>query len=183
MSSRKEYSSEIGIPESVKTSFERNLLNIEGPQGTTSRIFAHPRIIISLESNKIMLKTLGNVSKREKKMLNTFEAHIQNMVDGVVKSYNYKLKICSGHFPMTVSIDKDHLLIKNFLGEKIPRKAKIIKNVKVTVNGDIINVSSVDKELAGKMSSIIEQSTRITNKDRRRFMDGIWMIEKGVQNG
>ena len=83
---------------------------------------------------------------------------------------------------MTVSIDKDHLLIKNFLGEKIPRKAKIIKNVKVTVNGDIINVSSVDKELAGKMSSIIEQSTRITNKDRRRFMDGIWMIEKGVQN-
>jgi len=77
MSSRKEYSSEIGIPESVKTSFERNLLNIEGPQGTTSRIFAHPRIIISLESNKIMLKTLGNVSKREKKMLNTFEAHIQ----------------------------------------------------------------------------------------------------------
>lgn len=182
MLTKKEFNATIEIPEGTTVSFMDNLMVVSGPKGETSRAFAHPKLKIELNDKEINLKTMGNVSKREKKMLNTFTAHIKNMVNGVKNTYNYKLKVCSGHFPMSLSIDKDSLLIKNFLGEKIPRKVKLLNNVKVDINGDIVSVSSVDKELAGKMSSSIEQATRITNKDRRRFMDGVWIIEKGIQN-
>ena len=183
MTENKQYSSEIEIPQGVNVTLNSFLVTVNGPKGSTMRKFAHPKILIVISENKIMLNTYGSVSKREKKVLNTFTAHLKNMVDGVTIPYLYKLKICSGHFPMNVSIDKETLIIKNFLGEKIPRKVKLTKNVQVSVTGDIISVSSVDKELAGMMSSSIEQSTRITNKDRRKFMDGIWMIEKSIQNG
>ena len=183
MINKKQYLGEVVFPEGVNVTMVHNLLKITGPQGECSRLFANPKVSINIENNKITLKTTGKVSKREKKILNTFNSHIKNMVGGVINTYNYKLKVCSGHFPMSLSLDKDHLLIKNFLGEKIPRKVKLIKNVTVTVNGDIISVSSVDKELAGRVSSSIEQATRITNKDRRRFMDGVWIIEKSIQNG
>jgi len=182
MVSKKEYNSTIEIQEGTKISLKDNLLIVSGPKGESSRAFAHPKVIISINNKEINLKTVGNVSKREKKILNTFTAHIKNMVGGVSKTYNYKLKVCSGHFPMSLSMDKENILIKNFLGEKIPRKVKLINNVNVNIDGDIISISSVDKELAGRMSSSIEQATRITNKDRRRFMDGIWIIEKGIQN-
>ena len=182
MINKKQYSAQIEIPEGVSINLDGPTINVNGPQGSTHRKLAHPKININLNATQISLSTLGNVSKREKKMLNTFEAHIKNMVGGVTKPYNYKLKICSGHFPMNVSIDKDTILIKNFLGEKIPRKVNVLKNVDVNINGDFISVSSVDKELAGKMSSRLEQATRITNRDRRRFMDGLWIIEKGMQN-
>lgn len=182
MVNKKSYREIIEIPNGTNVSLNQNILRVSGPKGENSRAFAHPKIIIKIENNRIFLSTVGPSSKREKKLLNTFVAHARNMISGVSKTYNYKLKVCSGHFPMSLAIDKDRLLIKNFLGEKIPREVKLIKNVNVTVNGDIVCVSSVDKELAGKMGSSIEQATRITNRDRRRFMDGVWIIEKGIQD-
>jgi len=47
------------------------------------------------------------------------------MIRGVTEGYTYKLKICSGHFPMNVSLKGDVLEIKNFIGESVPRKLKI----------------------------------------------------------
>ena len=79
---------------------------------------------------------------------------------------------------MNVALDKNEIIVKNFLGEKIPRRALVLPNVKVKVEKDIITVESHDKEKAGQTASNIESSTRITDKDRRVFMDGIWMIEK-----
>ena len=79
---------------------------------------------------------------------------------------------------MNVAIDKNEIVVKNFLGEKIPRRALILPGVKVRLDKDIITLESSDKEKAGQTAANIESSTRITDKDRRVFMDGIWMIEK-----
>ena len=78
-----------------------------------------------------------------------------------------------------VSLDNNKLIIKNFFGEKVPRKAKILEGVDVKIEGDIITVTGVDKEKVGQTSANMEKSTRITNRDRRVFMDGIYIIDKG----
>ena len=117
-------------------------------------------------------------TKREKKLIGTFVAHIKNMIQGVQSPFVYKLKICSSHFPMSVSVSNNELVVKNFLGEKNPRISKFNPSVSVKIEGSEIIVESPDKELAGQVAARFEQLTRITNRDKRVFQDGIFIIQK-----
>jgi len=168
---------ELNIPENVEVNISGSLIEVKGPQGNNEKRLANPKIEIKKENDKLVLQSKSHV-KKEKRVLNTFKAHINNLINGVINPYIYKLKICSGHFPMNVSVSNNKVIIKNFFAEKIPREAKILPNVEVNINGDMITVKSVDKELAGQTASNIEQACRITNKDRRVFMDGIYITSK-----
>jgi len=49
----------------------------------------------------------------------------------------------------------------------------------VTINKDIVKVSSIDKEKAGQTAANIELATRIKGYDPRVFQDGIYIVKKG----
>lgn len=174
---KKKLELEIEMPEGVQVKLEGNKLTLTGEQGEVSKEFNNLLIEIKVEGNKVMLNAL-KFSKKQKMILNTFKAHINNMIKGVKEGFEYKLKICSSHFPMTVAVEGENIVIKNFLGEKVPRKASIAAEAKVKVQGDMITVTSPNKEAAGQTAANIEQSTRITNRDRRIFQDGIWITDK-----
>lgn len=110
--------------------------------------------------------------------MRTFKAHINNMIKGVTEGFKYRLKVVYSHFPMTVKVQGDEVVIENFLGEKNPRRAKILPGVTVKVKGSEIEVEGIDKEAVGQTAANIEQATRITKWDRRVFQDGIYIVEK-----
>ncbi len=168
---------EITFGQSVSARLDGSMLTIKGAKGEVSREFRSPKIRMTLVDKKVLL-TVQKATKREKTMIGTFEAHITNMVKGVEEPHLYKLKVCSGHFPMNVSISGKEFVIKNFLGEAVPRKVSIIPGVAVKIEGNDVTVSCPDKELAGKMASLIENLCRITNRDRRIFQDGCYITEK-----
>mgnify|MGYP001577288678 CR=1 FL=1 len=168
---------EIELSEGVTASMQESTLILKGAGGEFSRDFLNPKINVSVADGKVKLLA-SDATKREKMMLGTFRAHIRNMMKGVTQSHTYRLKICSGHFPMNVSVSGRDFAVKNFLGEKIPRKFTFVKNVDVKVNGQEIVVKSVSKEVAGQTAANIEQLTRVKGRDRRIFQDGIYIIEK-----
>lgn len=172
---------EVAIKDGVKAHLAGAVLKVKGPKGEVSRDFLHSKVKVSIEENKIIIKA-ENGTKREKTIVGAFFSHIKNMVNGVQEPFVYKLKICSGHFPMSVSLQGDELVIKNFLGEAVPRRVKLIKGAEVKVSGEEITISSSDKELAGQNAAKIESLCRITNRDRRIFQDGCYIIEKAVRN-
>lgn len=168
---------EIELKPGVTAQLEGSLLKVKGPKGEVSRVFLHPKISVSLEGNKVVLFAPRS-TKREKTMIGSFESHIVNMIKGVQAPFVYRLRICSGHFPMNVSVSGNEVVIKNFLGEAVPRKVDIIKGAEVKVNGEEIVVTSTDIEVAGQTAAKIESACRITNRDRRIFQDGCYITHK-----
>ena len=167
---------EIEIPGGVQVSANKTV-HVKGPKGELERSLFHPKIRISVKDNKITLSS-KKATKREAKIMYSFKAHIGNMLKGVQEPWIYKLKICSGHFPMNVSMTNNKLILKNFLGEKHPRETKIKQGVNVKIEGNEIIIDSLDKELAGNTASEIELLTAVTNRDLRIFQDGIYIIHK-----
>jgi len=104
------------------------------------------------------------------------------MITGATKGYSYRLKVVFSHFPVTVKVEGDKVLIQNFLGERTPRIAKIAGQAKVEAKGQDITVTGIDLEDVGLTASSIEQATRIVGYDRRRFPDGIFLTARGRQN-
>ena len=70
------------------------------------------------------------------------------------------------------------MLIKNFLGEKQPRKAKIPGQTKVEVKGQEVTVTGLSKEDVGQTIANIRSATRIRNRDSRVFQDGFYIVEQ-----
>ncbi|MEM1644285.1 MAG: 50S ribosomal protein L6 [Ignisphaera sp.] len=170
---------EVNVPENVKVEVEGKRVRISGPKGTTERDFSYARnIIIKVENNNIVVETLF-ANRRQKATFYSVISHIRNMIIGVTKGWRYKLKIVTTHFPVTVKVVGNNVVIENFLGERSPRRAKIIESVKVRVEGKDIIVEGVDIEKVAQTAANIELATRITDKDRRIFVDGIYIYESG----
>jgi large subunit ribosomal protein L6 len=167
----------IKIPEGIGAELKGAVLTIKGPEGENKRTFEIPKLVFEKKGDEI---TIGNekATKREKKRMNTIKAHIKNMIKGVQKKFEYKLKICFTHFPITVEAKENDITIKNFLGEKIPRKVKLPQGTEIKIEKAIITITSLDKELAGQAAANLEKATRIKMKDRRVFQDGIFITNK-----
>ncbi|MFH0977969.1 MAG: 50S ribosomal protein L6 [Candidatus Woesearchaeota archaeon] len=165
------------IPEGIKVTVEGNSVKVAGKHGMVERRIEDPRITIKLEANSIVISA-DRTTKRERTKIGTWRAHLANMLRGAESGHTYTLKICSGHFPMNVSTTEKEFTIKNFLGEKVPRKLGLKEGAKVKIEGDLVRIESTSKELAGQTAADIEQMCKIRGRDSRIFQDGIWIIEK-----
>ncbi len=175
---RKEIFREIEIPNGMEARIDGNTVKIKGKVGEDLKKFGGDKIKIKTEGNKIIIGS-KDATKKEKRIINTFAAHIKNMIRGANEGFEYKLKVVYSHFPITVELHGKEALIKNFLGEKVPRKMKILDGANVKVDKDFITVSSHSKELAGQTAANFERATRIASRDRRVFQDGIFITSKG----
>src|SRR4030066_97443 len=71
-------------------------------------------------------------------------------IKGANEMHVYKLKICSGHFPMTASVKGNLFELKNFYGETVPRTTALPEGVNVKVDGKYILIEGADKPARGK---------------------------------
>ncbi len=177
MKESKKMTEKVQIPEGVEVKVEGPSVIVKGQKGELKRTFLTPSITATVEDKNIVF-IAEDATKREKMMMGTFKAHVKNMFKGCTEGHLYKLKVCSGHFPMNVSVNNNQFIVKNFIGEKVPRILDIRQDVTVKVEGQDVVVESNDKEAAGQVASRLERLTRRPGFDKRIFMDGIYITEK-----
>ncbi len=165
------------IPNGVTVEIEGNKVKVKGPKGEVVKTFKSKGLKIEIieKDGKKDVK----VESPNKVMINTVRAHIKNMLKGVTESFQKKMIIRYSHFPIKVSIKGDEVVIENFLGERSPRKTKIIPPAKVTVKGQFLTVEGPDAEAVGQTAANIREVTKIRNKDIRIFQDGIYYVIEG----
>ena len=168
---------EIEIPEGVEVIIENNEVSVKGPNGEDSRKFTYPNVSIKEEDDVVVLET-AFPKKKDKAMIGTTRAHINNMIVGVTDGFTYHMKIVFAHFPMTVKVQDSTVVIDNFLGERHPRTAKIVGSAKVAVKGDEVTITGINKEEVGQTMANLEQATKIKGRDPRVFQDGIYLTSK-----
>jgi large subunit ribosomal protein L6 len=177
---KKPMSEELQIPSGANVTYDGETFVVSKSGIELKRKIDLPSIKIEIKGDKILLSTdKGN--KNEFKYIKSTIAHIKNLFKGLDNKFVYKLEACNVHFPMTLKLDSGSLVINNFLGEKVPRKAKILSHVEVDIKGSKITVSSNDFEAAGETATNIEKATKIKNRDRRIFQDGIFIVEKPIR--
>lgn len=167
----------VALPEGVSAKADAGIITITGAKGEVSKKLLHPKLKLSVSSEGVEFFS-EKFSKTEKKLMKTFVAHVKNLIQGVSEGHEYKLKICSGHFPMNVSLKGNKFEVKNFIGESVPRVLELTQDVDVKLNGEDIVVSGIDKEKTSQVAASIEQLTRRRGFDRRRFQDGIYITVK-----
>ncbi|MFP4423709.1 MAG: 50S ribosomal protein L6 [Candidatus Woesearchaeota archaeon] len=172
----KQIHEEIEIPEGITAEYKDKELVVKGPMGEAKKKMIDPKVTITA-TDKITFKC-DNSTRSEKAKIHSYRAHARNLIKGVTEKFTYKLKICSGHFPMNVSVNKGQFIIKNFLGEKVPRVLNIKEGADVKIDGNDITVEGTNREICGQVAADIEQLCRITNRDKRIFQDGIYITNK-----
>ena len=168
---------EIEIPEGVEVIIDNNVVSVKGPNGEDSRKFTYAGVSIKAEDDVVLLET-AFPKKKDKAMIGTTKAHISNMIKGVTEGFTYTMKIVFAHFPMTVKVNGNIVNIDNFLGERHPRKANIVGDSKVSIKGDEVTITGINKEHVGQTMANLEQATKIKGRDPRVFQDGIYLISK-----
>jgi len=167
----------VEIPDDVNLTLDGSKVAVTGVKGSVSRDFGHTKLNLELAGNSLRI-WYENPRKKQAALVKTVASHVRNMIKGVTQGFTYRLKIVFIHFPMTVTVQGNQVVINNFVGENKPRTAKILEGVQVSVEGDDVVVTGVDIEAVAQTAANIQQATRIRRKDPRKFLDGIYVYKK-----
>src|SRR5512136_936135 len=173
----KEIARTVEIPEGVAVSVEGDTVTVKGPKGEVSRQLSYPEIEIKKEDSQLIVNSRLD-RKRHRAMVGTLAAHVGNMIAGVTRGYEYKMKVVYSHFPIQLKAASDELIINNFLGERKSRSARILPGAKVEVGKDEVSITGINKEHVGQTMANIEQATRVRGFDIRVFQDGVYLVDK-----
>lgn len=168
----------VEVPQGVELKVENHTVFVKNDKEENSRRFKAKGIDFVQEGNKLRIVS-EDKSKKTKAVMNAIHSHINNMVKGLTKEFEYKLSIVYSHFPMSVSVKGDKLEVSNILGSKKVKSASIVGRTKVEVKGKEIFVRGHSKEDVGQTAANIERTGKTKGRDRRIFQDGIFLVAKG----
>ncbi|CAL8331617.1 unnamed protein product [Merluccius merluccius] len=177
----------VDIPPNVEVKLKGRTVIVKGPRGTLRREFNHINLELSMlgkKNKKLRVdKWWGN--RKELATVRTICSHVQNMIKGVTMGFRYKMRSVYAHFPINVVIQETGALveIRNFLGEKYIRRVRMRAGVVCalsTAQKDELVLEGNDVELVSNSAALIQQATTVKNKDIRKFLDGIYVSEKGT---
>ncbi|KAI9875748.1 MAG: hypothetical protein M1830_008025 [Pleopsidium flavum] len=176
------------IPENVKVNIKSRVVIVEGPRGKLVKNMSHLSVCFSHPSKNIINIELHHGVRKNVATLRTVKTLINNLIIGVTKGFKYKMRYVYAHFPINVNIEKNSetglfdIEIRNFIGEKIVRRVTMQPGVDVAASKnqkDEIQLTGNSLENVSQSAADIQQICRVRNKDIRKFLDGLYVSERG----
>merc|ERR1712127_147593 len=174
---------QITIPEGVAREVKARTVTVTGPRGTLTQTFKHVNMVIKKINDKYITADLWFANRKQLACVRTVCSHIENMIIGVTQGFIYKMRFVYSHFRINVSQAGKFVEIRNFLGEKRVRKVELVEGVSYVRSADVkdqIELIGNDIGQVSMTAARIQQSTNIRKKDLRKFLDGIYVSEKGA---
>ena len=174
----------IDVPEGVTVEIAARKVVVKGPRGELYREFKHVDMDMFVvgEGKKVRVD-LWFANRKQLACVRTVCSHITNMFTGVTVGFLYKMRFVYSHFPINVTLTGKVVEIRNFLGEKRVRKVELSQGVEYVRSADVkdqIELTGNDLALVSLTAARIQQATNIRHKDLRKFLDGIYVSEKGA---
>jgi len=178
---------ELEIPDGITIELKSRIISVTGPRGTLTKNVRHVNMDIQIlrsKKNKVLL-AVWQGGRKHVACLRTIRSMISNMITGVTKGFAYKMRAVYAHFPINCIIQDDGraVEIRNFLGEKIVRNVDMLDGVTVyesKAQKDEIILEGNDIENVSQSAASIQGACRVRNKDIRKFLDGIYVSERGT---
>jgi len=183
-----EVSRTLAIPKEVTVEVKGRAVRVKGPRGTLTREFRHMSLDMFLikEDGVTKLKVdLHSGRRKQLASLRTVVSHVQNLILGVTKGFQYKMRMVYAHFPVNINISDDQtkMEIRNFLGEKRVRYINMLPGVKVLRSEgvkDELCLTGNDIQNVSGSCALISQQCNVRILDIRKFLDGIYVSERGL---
>ncbi|KAE8379429.1 ribosomal protein L6, alpha-beta domain-containing protein [Aspergillus bertholletiae] len=176
------------IPENVKVHIRSRVVTVEGPRGKLVKDLSHIAVTFGRPEKDVISIELHHGARKGVATLRTVRTLINNLIIGVTKGFKYKMRYVYAHFPINVNIEKNaetglyDVEIRNFLGEKYVRRITAQPGVEVITSPNVkdeLQLSGNSLEGVSQSAADIQQICRVRNKDIRKFLDGLYVSEKG----
>lgn len=176
----------LAIPDGVDVKIRSRIVTVTGPRGKLVKDLKHLNVTFIRRSDKLIEISLHHGLRKDVATLRTVKSLVENMITGVTKGYKYKMRYVYAHFPINVNIEQvdgtTAVEIRNFIGEKIVRRVQMLPGVEVETSKNVkdeIVLSGNSLENVSQSAADIQQICRVKNKDIRKFLDGLYVSERG----
>ncbi|GAD95853.1 glutaredoxin domain protein [Paecilomyces variotii No. 5] len=156
--------------------------------GKLVKDLSHIAVTFGRPEKNIISIELHHGARKGVATLRTVRTIINNLIIGVTRGFKYKMRYVYAHFPINVNIEKNsetglhEVEIRNFLGEKIVRRVTCQPGVEVITSPNVkdeLQLSGNSLEGVSQSAADIQQICRVRNKDIRKFLDGLYVSERG----
>ncbi|KAF5008221.1 hypothetical protein FDECE_5496 [Fusarium decemcellulare] len=172
----------------VKVAIKSRIVTVEGPRGKLVKDLSHLAVNFTVPKPNTISIEIHHGVRKNVATLRTVRSLINNLIIGVTKGFKYKMRYVYAHFPINVNVSKNAELdvyeveIRNFVGEKLVRRVVMQPGVEVetsTTQKDELVLTGNSLENVSQSAADIQQICRVRNKDIRKFLDGLYVSEKG----
>lgn len=162
----------ITIPAGVTVEVKDGIVKVKGPKGELARKLAK-LVFVTVADGAVTVDVKNKEEKFEKSLWGTFASHIRNMIKGVTEGYQKQLEVNGVGYKVAMQ-GADLKLELGFSHSVI---YKMPKEVKATVEKNLITLNSIDKELLGQTAAEI----RLLKKPEPYKGKGIKYLEEVIR--
>jgi large subunit ribosomal protein L6 len=142
----------IKLPVGTQAILEDNFILVKGPKGELKEKLPES-VKVDIAESKIKVTVANEEIKKEKALWGLFRSLINNMVIGVNDGFEKRLEINGVGYRANVAGNK---LVLN-VGYSHPVEFLIPESINIQVEGNIIAIAGIDKQLVGEVAAQIRK--------------------------
>ncbi len=172
----------------VKLTIKNRVITATGKRGSLTKDFRKIKVELKQTKNskgKNVVEINSYLTTyKQSAIVNTRKSHIRSMMQGVSVGFRYKMLAAKKHFPITVEAKDGQVFVKNFIGSKENIVVNVLPGVTAIKNeknpdGELWFEGN-DKQTVSQMCSLVNQACDVGEKDKRKFLDGVYLSERGL---